>query len=78
MNNMNWLITEVLSEQRESELASIELRMRMEAERVRPQANLRRTLAGGLVRLGMRIDPAAGERALPSLSLSTEKGGQAR
>lgn len=78
MNNMNWLITEVLSEQRESELASIELRMRMEAERVRPQANLRRTLAGGLVRLGMRIDPAAVERAAPPFALVTQKGGQAR
>lgn len=78
MNNMNWLITEILSEQRERELASVDLRMRMEAERVRPVANLRRTLAGGLVRLGLRIHPAAGEHAIPSLSLSTEKGGQAR
>ena len=78
MDNMNWLITELLSEQRANQLASVEHRMRMEAERERLAPSVRRTVAGGLVRLGLRIDPTAGEHARPPLALATQKGGQAR
>lgn len=78
MNNMNWLITELLREQRATELASVEHRMRMEAERQRPAPSIRRTVAAGLVRLGLRIDPAASELALPPLAFAAQKGGQAR
>jgi len=62
MNGLSYYIIELQNEQRERELTSLEQRIRIEAELDRERrAGVRRSLAAGLVRLGLRLDPAAGE-----------------
>lgn len=62
MNGLSYYMIELLHEQRERELASLEQRMLIEAEMDRERrAGVRRALADRLVRLGLRLDPAAGE-----------------
>jgi len=73
MNNYNWLIAELLVEQRARELAAP--RTRVEPEPA-GGGGVRRALASAFVRLGLRLDPAAGER-LSGLALSPQ-GRQAR
>jgi hypothetical protein len=58
MDQFNWLVTELLVEQRARQLASQPPHMPPEE----PGHNgLRRTLATAIVRLGLRLDPKAGE-----------------
>ena len=58
MDQFNWLVAELLVQQRAQELASQEPHMPPE----QPGRNgLRRTLATAIVRLGLRLDPKAGE-----------------
>ncbi len=67
MDQFNWLVGEILVQQRERELA---------ARRHTPPAppgrdGLRRVLATRMVRLGLRLDPAAGE-GLGAFALAPE------
>ncbi len=62
MEQLNWLVIEMLSEQtlqerrgRAQPLASGSTRPREE------RSGIKRSLAASLVRLGLRLDPAAGE-----------------
>jgi hypothetical protein len=77
MQNMSYLVQEVLSAQRELELSSARHRMLMQAVDESPgTGGARRALAGGLVRLGLRLHPAAGEGlGAPQLSLAGTNGG---
>jgi len=77
MNGLSYYIIEVLNEQRERELASQEQRMLIEAELDRERrAGVRRSLAAGLVRLGLRLDPAAGEGLGPFKLAPAHDGGR--
>ena len=68
MDNYNWLIAEILLQQRERQLASA----RPHASPEPPaHGGLRRTLAAAMVRLGLRLDPAAGE-GLGAFALAPE------
>jgi hypothetical protein len=77
MHNLNYTILELLNEQHDRELASVEYRMRMEAEDRRAgEGGLRRALASRLVRLGLRLHPAAGEGlGAYDLALAGREGG---
>ena len=57
MDNFNWLIAEILVQQRAQQIAQ-EPRMLPETT---GHNGLRRTLATAIVRLGLRLDPKAGE-----------------
>ena len=57
MDQFNWLIAELLVQQRAQELASRPRRLPEGAA----HKGLRRTLATAIVRLGLRLDPKAGE-----------------
>ena len=58
MDQFTWLIAEILVQQRERELAAHPYAPSAPARR----DGLRRALATTMVRLGLRLDPAAGER----------------
>ena len=62
MNNFNWVILELLAEHtmRERILAS-QQRALAANERRDGRSGVKRALASRLVRLGLRLDPAAGE-----------------
>ena len=64
----NWLFAEILVQQRAHELAA-----RPRALPARPGAGLRGTLASAIVRLGLRLDPAAGERLAGAFAFATER-----
>ena len=57
MDQFNWLVAELLVQQRAKELAQ-EPHMPPEAP---AHTGLRRTVATAIVRLGLRLDPKAGE-----------------
>ena len=67
MDQYNWLVAEILVQQRAREFAS------RPRELPEPPVHdgLRRTLATAMVRLGLRLDPAAGER-LAALAFAPE------
>ncbi len=67
MEQFNWLVTEILLQQRARALASQQPRMLPEPPR---HDGLRRTLATAMVRLGLRLDPAAGERLAAALAFA--------
>jgi hypothetical protein len=74
MQGMSYLVQEIISAQRELELASAQHRMRIQAQaELLDQGGPRRALAAGLVRLGLRLDPAAGE-GLGALDLALAGG----
>ena len=80
MNNLTWLMLEVMAEQRERELVAAEQRMLIEREAAEvPGPGLRRALAARLVRLGLSLDPEAREdlRGL-ELAPAGGKGGRTR
>lgn len=59
MDNFNWLVTELITQQQVRErLNPSPLPPVRRATQTSP---VRRTLASSLVRLGLRLDPAAGE-----------------
>ena len=62
MDNFNWLIVELMAEQkrRDQRFASHHPQYRSEEARQAP-GGVRRALAATLVRLGLRLDPAVGE-----------------
>ena len=68
MDQYNWLIAEILVEQRVRELAT--------APRAQPEGprhdGLRRTLGTAMVRLGLRLDPAASERLASAFAFAQE------
>jgi hypothetical protein len=68
MDQYNWLITEILLQQRTRELAA---RPHALPER-HGRAGLRRSLASAIVRLGLRLDPAAGERLAGAFAFAPE------
>jgi len=69
MDPYNWLVAEILVQQRARELAA---HPRGLPERP-GRAGLRRTLASAMVRLGLRLDPAAGERLGGAFAFATER-----
>ncbi len=75
MDNLNWLMIEMMTEQtmRERRLASRPVPPDPDPQR----GGIKRALASALVRLGLRLDPAAGEglRAGP-LPLGRPEAGQ--
>ena len=58
MDQFNWLVAEYLVQQRAQQLASQAPHMPPEQPR---RNGLRRTLATAFVRVGLRLDPKAGE-----------------
>jgi hypothetical protein len=77
MNNMSWFILETLALERMRELAALEPRILREQDIESQGLGVRRTLAAMLVRLGLRLDPAAGE-GLRAFELKlTREGGEA-
>ncbi len=78
MDNLNWLVLDLLTQQA--------IRERLRADRQAPNATaergdgrggVKRSLASTLVRLGLRLDPAAGEGlGAFDLSLARPKGAQ--
>jgi hypothetical protein len=58
------LFDELIAPLRFEALDSPEVRHAMEAQALFPRAGVREAIAGGLVRLGVLLDRAAGERAL--------------
>ncbi len=68
MDQYNWLIAEILVQQRAREL---DAQPRELPERP-GRAGLRRTLASAIVRLGLRLDPAAGERLAAAFAFAPE------
>jgi len=74
MQGISYLVLEMIAAHRELELDSAQHRMLMQAEAERlDQGSARRALAAGLVRLGLRLDPAAGE-GLGALDLALAGG----
>ena len=77
MDPLNWFVLDVLSGQevRERELARHVLQE--EARKHEQGGGVKRALASCLVRVGLRLDPAAGEglRA-PALSMTRPEAGQ--
>lgn len=70
MDNFNWLMQELLWEQRER-LFAAQTPRHYPDEAHQDRGGLRRALASGFVRLGLRLDPAAGEGLGPfELSLA--------
>jgi hypothetical protein len=72
MDGLGWLMADLMNEQRHREVAL--------ARRVAParaSAGLKHTLATIIVRLGLRLDPAAGEGLSPAFGapLMRQKGG---
>jgi hypothetical protein len=61
MDNMNWLITSILAEQRLREGLAAAARAQQLNEGTVPGGGTKRAVASALVRLGLRLDPAAGE-----------------
>lgn len=59
MDNFNWLVMEVLTQQRMRE--RLNPTPAQPIHQITPTSPVRRTLASSLVRLGLRLDPAAGE-----------------
>ena len=59
MDSFNWLMAELLNEQRERLFAT--QRPPLPPIEAPERAGMRRTLATIFVRLGLRLDPAAGE-----------------
>lgn len=80
MQSMSYLVLEMVSAERERELSSVRHRMLMRAQDELADApGVRRSLAAGLVRLGLRLDPAAGEGlGVRALSLAATNGGGSR
>jgi hypothetical protein len=68
MDQYNWFIAEILVQQRARELAA---QPRTLPERP-GRASLRRTLAMAILRLGLRLDPAAGERLATAFAFAPE------
>ncbi len=72
MDSFNWFVNEMLTKEAVRERLSgqhLELRELPEAQKRRKQNPITRALASSLVRLGLRLDPAAGE-GLGALDLS--------
>ena len=61
MDNMNWLITSILAEQRLKEGLADAARHQQLYGTTAPSGGTKRAVASALVRLGLRLDPAAGE-----------------
>jgi len=80
MNGVNWYIEEELVHQRMAELAAVRIPDEQEEEDGAPATRgVRRTLAAKLVRLGLRLDPAAREDVGAPLDLAMQaEGGRAR
>lgn len=74
MDNFNWLILELLSQQRERQLAAQPPAL---PEQRNGHRGVRHALASTFVRLGLRLDPAAGE-GLGAFDLSPASGRGAR
>ncbi len=63
MDNFNWFVLELLLEQRMCELRQAAQRLTPALHASREErGGIKRALAASLVRLGLRLDPAAGER----------------
>ncbi len=72
MDSFNWFVNEMLTREAVRERLNgqhLELPELPEAPKRRKQNPITRTLASSLVRLGLRLDPAAGE-GLGALDLS--------
>jgi hypothetical protein len=70
MDQYSWLVAEIMVRQRARELAS---QPRALPEPPGPgRAGLRRTLASAMVRLGLRLDPTAGERLAAAFAFASE------
>jgi len=69
MNDINWIVAELMVEQALHPAEPRELPVRRNSHR-----GVKRSLGATLVRLGLRLDPAAGE-GLAALELSTAHGG---
>ncbi len=78
MDNLNWLVLELLSQEmmREQRLASQPLAAVSDGSRD-GHGGIKRALAAHFVRLGLRLDPAAGE-GLGAFEFSTaqQEGGR--
>jgi hypothetical protein len=68
MDQYNWLIAEILVQQRARERAAQPRALPERSSR----AGLRQTLASAIVRLGLRLDPAAGERLAAAFAFAPE------
>ena len=68
MDGLNWLVLELLWEQEMRRGRSPLPRRPVPPNRPREGSSVKRALAAALVRLGLRLDPAAGE-GLGALSL---------
>ena len=68
MDNFNWLVAEYMVRERAERAAS--------APHAQPEPpahpSLRRTLATTIIRLGLRLDPHAGERLAAAFALAPE------
>ncbi len=69
MDSFNWFVNEMLTREAMREHLDGFQREEPEAPKRRKQNPITRTLASSLVRLGLRLDPAAGE-GLGALDLS--------
>ena len=59
MDTFNWMVMELIA--KEAQLERLNGNRKDEATAPRPQTSVTRWLASLLVRLGLRLDPAAGE-----------------
>ena len=76
MNNFNWLVAELLAQQAIRQLETPHPRL-APVERRDGHNGVKRSLASKLVRLGLRLDPAAGEGlGAFDLSLARTEGGR--
>ena len=80
MDNLNWLVLELLSQEtiREQRLPSRPLAA-VSGEPRDGHGGIKRALAAHFVRLGLRLDPAAGEgQGAFRLPLAQQEGGRRR
>ena len=78
MDPLNWVLIEVLIEQRAQERErALALRAPVSHEARGERGRVKRALASSLVRLGLRLDPAAGEGlGAIDLTLGRQKAGR--
>lgn len=70
----NWIVLDLIAEQAMREREETAAKGALLEETAHEGTGLRRALAGRLVRLGLRLDPAAGE-GLGALKLSSARPG---
>lgn len=77
MDSFNWYVLEILHRQEMSERQLALQVLQEEARKRQPERGVKRALASFLVRVGLRLDPEAGEGLrVPTLSITRPEAGQ--